>query len=165
MVICPLSNDRLGITFKLTAKNAHRFIKNKLQGFYKPDSVLQQVAIPVIYLIGLPSEIERAALSFVLERTSSVYMAFQPTRFYQPQQLPAILVGSYPTFSPLSARGGRFVSVSLSVNFCCQKPPGFSSGIALCVARTFLPLPKSKERQGKALQFISTQRYGEIFQE
>ena len=52
-----------------------------------------------------------------------VYMAFQPVRFTKPSLSPAMLVGSYPTFSPLPPpRGGSAVSLSAALSVAPPSP-------------------------------------------
>ena len=62
-------------------------------------------------------------------------------KVYPPCTLPYKAVGSYPTFSPLSADGGRLFSAALSVSTSVL-PPGTTrlfTGALPCAVRTFLP--------------------------
>ena len=58
-------------------------------------------------------------------------------KVYPPCTLPYKAVGSYPTFSPLSADGGRLFSAALSVP--AKSGTRLFTGALPCAVRTFLP--------------------------
>jgi hypothetical protein len=74
---------------------------------YKPDSVLRQAGVFVIYLV--PSRTESALPTPLAPETIETVRATQwqgvhgisTRKVYPPQQLPALVVRSYHTFSPL----------------------------------------------------------------
>jgi len=58
---------------------------------------------------------------------ASVYVAFQPTRFTKPAESPQLLVGSYPTFSPLPQDSIDALWRFPSLRHCLSSgPPGAS---------------------------------------
>lgn len=84
--------------------------------------------------------------------------SYCPQGFPEPWQLPAMLVGSYPTFSPLPVLP-QAVLISAALSVSGQSPsrnPRFSRGAAPCAARTFLFLSKAMKRRGLSRAKVSS---------
>ena len=107
----------------------------------KPDSVIpaEPGRLSFIWLLYRYSSL--AANPRISDEQSSGIRLFgiSARKVYPPAVLPQRDVGSYPTFSPLSASGGRLFSVALSVSFIAERPHPLG-GALLCAVRTFLPI-------------------------
>jgi hypothetical protein len=77
------------------------------------------------------------------QRSGPGLFELSPRKVCQASRLLELLVGSYPTFSPLlsfaKASASGLFSAALSVNMLWNMPPTVSHGAMPCGVRTFLP--------------------------
>ena len=133
----------------------HKNHSKKKPQTYKPDFVLRQAGVPVIYLVPiardlrcLPPLLSRLPGKLCERHNYKVYMAFQPARFIPPFGYPNRSCALTARFHPYPETGAVIFCDTFFTSELLRKFR-LLGGAVLCVVRTFLP-----ERRQSGLRFF-----------